>query len=69
MWLGSVRLNRVADNLFGKMDKGLLAVREKVSGVAERVRESKITAQGIERSLRDWAAKEATHASCFPSRC
>jgi hypothetical protein len=59
VWIGSARLNRVADNLFGKMDKCLLAVRERVSGVAERVQESKITAQGMERSLRDWAAKEA----------
>lgn len=59
VWLLASRLSHVADDVFARIDSTLVAVQRTVGNTAERVHAARITADDVERGLKDWA-KEAT---------
>jgi hypothetical protein len=59
VWIISARLSQVTENLFGKLDGSLVVVRERVAQTHDRVEASKITTEGIEKTLKDWTKREA----------
>jgi len=59
VWIISARLSQVTENLFGKLDGSLVVVRERVAQTHDRVEVSKITTEGIEKTLKDWTKREA----------
>jgi hypothetical protein len=59
LWNVHARLDRVADNVFGRIDRSLAVVRERVAKTRERVEAATITAAEIEEKLRDWTKRAA----------
>ena len=59
VWIISARLGQVTENLFGELDGSLVVVGERVAQTQDRVEASKITTEGIEKTLKDWTKKEA----------
>ena len=59
LWIASSRLGRASDILFGKLDRSLVAVRQRVVQTQDRVQAAKITAGDVEKSLRQWTGREA----------
>ena len=58
LWMASVRLGRVAENMFSKMSGSLDIVRERVIQTQGRVAAAKITAEDIEAALQNWTRQE-----------
>jgi len=59
LWIATARLGRVTENLFSRMDRSLVAVRQRVVQAQNRVAAAKISTEDIEKSLRDWTRREA----------
>jgi hypothetical protein len=59
LWNVHARLDRVAGNVFSRIDRSLALVRERVAKTRERVAAATITAAEVEEKLRDWT-KRAT---------
>ena len=59
LWVASTRLARATDSLFVKLDRSLVAVRERVVQTEDRVQAAKITTEDVEKSLREWTRREA----------
>lgn len=60
LWMGGIRIGRVTESLFGKLDRSLAVVRQRVVQTQDRVAAATITSQDIEKSLRDWTKREAS---------
>jgi uncharacterized coiled-coil DUF342 family protein len=58
VWSVNARLIEVTEHVFGAIDRSLVVVRQRVAQADERVGASKITTEGMERTLRDWAQRE-----------
>jgi cobalamin biosynthesis Mg chelatase CobN len=58
VWSLGSRLTQTSDKVFERIDETLAAVQDRFAGVQERVRESKITAEDIDQSLKNWTKKE-----------
>jgi hypothetical protein len=59
LWLVSARLGRATDRLCGALDQSLVAVRQRVTETQDRVEQAKITAEDVEKTLGQWAGREA----------
>jgi len=55
----SARLGRATDHVFGSLDQSLVTVRERVVQTQARLQAAKITADDVEKSLREWTGREA----------
>jgi hypothetical protein len=60
LWNVHARLDRVAENVFSRIDRSLTVVRERVAKSRERVAAATITAAEIEEKLRDRAKRTAS---------
>jgi hypothetical protein len=60
VWLAGSRLQQANDRVFATLDKGLASAQNRVRGVQERLRESKIKTGEIAQSIRDWSKGKAT---------
>ena len=59
LWMLSFRLGHLTENLFGKLDRSLVAVRERIAQTQERVQAAKITTEDVEKSFRELTRREA----------
>ena len=60
LWMAGIRIGRVTESLFGKLDRSLAVVRQRVVQTQDRVAAATITSQDIEKSLRGWTKREAS---------
>ncbi len=58
-WSVSARLSQATENVFGTIDRSLVVVLERVAQTQDRVEAAKITTEDIEKTLKDWAKREA----------
>ena len=59
LWMLSARLERATESLFARMDRSLVAVRQRVVQTQDRVAAATITTADVETTLRDWTRREA----------
>jgi hypothetical protein len=59
IWIASARFSQLTENVFGKLDGSLVAVRKRVDQTRDRVRMAKITTDDMEKSFREWTRREA----------
>jgi DNA repair exonuclease SbcCD ATPase subunit len=59
VWIVNARLGHLAENIFGKMNQSLVAVRERVAQMQDRLQSAKITTDDVEKPLREWTGHEA----------
>jgi uncharacterized membrane protein len=59
LWIANARVGRLAENLFDKLDRSLLVVRQRIAQTHDRVKEAKLATDDIEASLREWTRREA----------
>jgi chromosome segregation ATPase len=59
IWIVSVRIGRLSETLFSKMDQSLIAVRQRVDRTQDRVAAATTSSKDIEETLRDWGRREA----------
>jgi hypothetical protein len=60
VWRAGARLDRANERVFAVLDTGLASARDRVRGVRDRVRESRITTARITEGLRDRAGQKVT---------
>lgn len=58
-WWTQSRLNRANDKVFAAVDRGFLAVQERIPIAKQRVQQAKLTTDEITEALRGWATKKA----------
>ena len=58
-WSVSARLSQATENVFGTIDSSLIVIRERIAQTQDHVEASKITTEGIEKTLKDWTKREA----------
>jgi len=59
VWIVSVRLGRVTENLFSKIDGSLTAVGQRVVQTKDRIAAATIATSDIAETLRDWTKLQA----------
>ena len=59
IWIVSVRIGRLTEILFSKMDQSLLVVRQRLVQTQDRVAAVTTTSKDVEEMLRDWGRREA----------
>ena len=59
VWVVNTRLGQLTENVFGKIDQSLVAVRQRVVQTQDRLQSAKITTDDVEKSLRQWTRREA----------
>ena len=59
IWIVSVRIGRLTETLFRKMDQSLVVVRQRVVQTQDRVAVATTTSKDVEEMLRDWGRREA----------
>jgi hypothetical protein len=58
LWTASTRLGQFTESVFDRLDKSLVAARQRVIETQDRVEAAKITTQDIETRLRGWTGRE-----------
>jgi len=58
IWSLGSRLTQTSEKVFGRIDKSVAAVQERVVETQKRVQESKITTEDIGQSMKTWVQKE-----------
>lgn len=58
VWIINARLSDTTETVFGTIDGSLVDIQERVAQTQNRVEGSKITTEGMEKSLRDWTKRE-----------
>src|SRR5262245_54854686 len=59
LWSVDVRLRRMAEAVFGKVDTSLVVVKERTERARNRLKESVITTESMVSSLKEWTRQEA----------
>ena len=59
IWFVSVRIGRLTEILFSKMDQSLAVVRQRVERTQDRVAGATTTLKDVTETLRDWGGREA----------
>jgi chromosome segregation ATPase len=59
VWLAGSRLDQANTRVFATLDKGLASAQDRVRGVQERLRKSKIRTGEIAQNIRDWSTSNA----------
>jgi hypothetical protein len=58
-WKVSERLVRIADAMFGEVDRSLIAIQERAERARARVESSAVSMRSISSSLTEWTTREA----------
>lgn len=59
VWLFTAQVKQMTNSLFTSIDKSLLAVKDRIEHVEERVQELKLGVEDVEKEVTDWAKAEA----------
>jgi hypothetical protein len=59
LWIAIARLGDVTESLFDRLDRSLIAIRERVVQAQDRVQAAKISAEDVQKSIGDWTKGEA----------
>jgi len=59
-WIVHARIDHATEEVFDAVDESVIAVRERVGQARDRVIESRITLEKVEKSLKQWTQREAT---------
>lgn len=58
VWVGEVRLSRVTEAVFGKVDGTLDVVREGIGRTRQRVEGARVTSEEVGETLKSWTKRE-----------